>query len=61
VVLESTLVLPARVHVELTGIADRLECLMAEAADFSASGDLDLRDRLLQLLLAARPSVETGE
>jgi len=58
---ESTLILPTRVHVELAAVADRLERLIAEAADFSASGGLNVCDGLSQLLLAAGPGMQTGE
>ena len=59
--VKGSFVSPARVNVELTRIANRLKCLVAEAAGFCASGALDLCDRLLHPLLAAWPSMETGE
>jgi len=58
---ESTSISPSGVHVELTGIANRVECLVTEATGLRTSGALDLCNGLLHLLLAAWPSMETGE
>src|SRR4051794_31712849 len=58
---EGSFVLPTRVHIVLAAVAHRLECLIAEAAGFFASGSLNFCDGLSQLLLATGPGVKTGE